>query len=743
MNTAFPDKTRCSGGDTTVATGGTLSTDARGRHHRQTKAHRCLVTGGSLALALTLQAGGVAASEFADWSVYASNTLRAEYYGASGDTSASPWPHLGGQLYDEVDLSMHRRVSPWESLRIDLSALANDSEYRFDENTAVIERARLFWEKGDGGMPFRLAVGDYYAAQSPRTVQLGLKGGQVELQPRAGQSIQLFSGLSNPTYRDLDADNGVYTGASWLTDHASLGSINLTGLHYRRAAATDQPALNQDVVSAAWYRPFELGLQTLELEAELGHFSGDYDDTGSAVDGSDQAVMVQLRSRTDAFGYRLRFERNGEHYRPAGGAITSDHRGIEGHIDGTTRSGRQWRGRLQSFRDDLESDNPLDTDVAGFAVSGPLAAGSTTFASLDGFVQRRRDDDDSVDEDTLNLRMDLTRPLSDRVTGRAGLGWTDTDDQAGGTDKTRSDLRLILDTRFGWQGWRGVVSPGLALRSNRGEGSSNEVNPTLTLSADRGAHRLRFSYNWLSQDGRDADTTDTDLRQTALAYAYRRGQHELGIEGDLFDRAPDGARDTEAYRVSAYWKVSFDRPARQRDVATPAMAALPTTGLPYIGELAPGLALQAIEETLAGNRLQPAYRQDGLVVYEARLLDAISLRQRLALVETAGILESATLVIAFSDTGNAAATAGEYLRVRDTLLQRYGAPQDSQESGEFSANLNADMVLGRFERRLDWRTDGGVIRFGIPRRIDGEVRMELTHASRLPPGDAWGLDALR
>jgi hypothetical protein len=709
------------------------------------RSRHCLVTGCTLAMAMAigLQAGVAAASELADWSVFASNTLRAEYYGASGDTSASPWPYLGGQLYDEIDLSLHRRVSPWENLRIDLSALANDSEYRFDTNTAVVERAQLFWEKGDGGMPFRLALGDYYAAQSPRTVQLGLKGGQVELQPGPGQSIQLFSGLSNPTYRDLDADNGVYTGASWLTDHASLGSINLTGLHYRRSAAADQAALDQDVLSVAWYRPFDMGLQTLELEAELGHFSGDYDDADGAENGSDQALMVQLRSRSDAFGYRLRFERNGEHYRPAGGAITPDHRGIEGHVDGTTRSGRQWRARVQSFRDDLESDNPLDTEVAGFALSGPLAGDSATFAALDGFVQRRRDDSETVDDDTINLRLDLARPLTDRVTGRAGLGWTDTDDHAGGTHTTRRDLRLILDTRFGWQGWRGVVSPGLALRSNRGDGSSNEINPTLTLSADRGAHRLRFSYNWLSQDGRDADTTDTDLRQTALAYVFRRGQHELGVEGDLFDRAPDGARDTEAYRVGAYWKVTFDRPARQRDATMPTIAALPTTGLPTIGELTPGLALQAVEETLAGSRLRPAYRQDGLVVYEAQLLDAISLRQRLALVETAGILESATLVIAFSDPGNAATTAGEYLRVRDTLLQRYGAPQDAQESGGFSANLNADMVLGRFERRLDWRTGGGVIRFGIPRRIDGEVRMELTHARNLPPGDSWGLDALR
>lgn len=57
-----------------------------------------------------------------------------------------------------------------------LSLLANTSDYRSDERGGVLERATLFWEKGDAGLPFRLEAGDFYAAQSPRTLQRGLKG---------------------------------------------------------------------------------------------------------------------------------------------------------------------------------------------------------------------------------------------------------------------------------------------------------------------------------------------------------------------------------------------------------------------------------------------------------------------------------------------------------------------------------------------------------------------------------------
>ena len=121
----------------------------------------------------------------------------------------------------------------------------------------------------------------------------------------------------------------------------------------------------------------------------------------------------------------------------------------------------------------------------------------------------------------------------------------------------------------------------------------------------------------------------------------------------------------------------------------------------------------------------------------------MGLRQRLALVDTAGQLDAATLVIGFTDNANPSSMASDYARVRDRLLQRYGPPQVSRESGLFKANLNAEMAMGRFERSLEWRTQGGLLRFGVPRRLDGQVRMEVVHATSLPPGSDWGLEALR
>ena len=67
------------------------------------------------------------------------------------------------------------------------------------------------------------------------------------------------------------------------------------------------------------------------------------------------------------------------------------------------------------------------------------------------------------------------------------------------------------------------------------------------------------------------------------------------------------------------------------------------------------------------------------------------------------------------------------------------------ERGDFGPGLATALVEGRFLRASEWHLPGGLLRFGIPRRRDGEVRLEARIARTLPSARSgyWSLDALR
>ena len=79
------------------------------------------------------------------------------------------------------------------------------------------------------------------------------------------------------------------------------------------------------------------------------------------------------------------------------------------------------------------------------------------------------------------------------------------------------------------------------------------------------------------------------------------------------------------------------------------------------------------------------------------------------------------------------------------LIDRYGPADYRVEEGEFGPNLLADLYSGKFRRIIEWSTKAGRLRFGIPNRTDGQVRMEIIHAHRFPPQTEsnWGIETLR
>ena len=125
---------------------------------------------------------------------------------------------------------------------------------------------------------------------------------------------------------------------------------------------------------------------------------------------------------------------------------------------------------------------------------------------------------------------------------------------------------------------------------------------------------------------------------------------------------------------------------------------------------------------------------------------AIFQRQRLVLGNFAGDVDLAAVVIGFADIGAADSVEQTFERVRRALVDRYGTPARMLEEGAFGPDLVADLNARRFVRVMEWDTPRGVLRFGIPRRLDGQLRMEIQHRAAFPGGlqDArWSLEAVR
>lgn len=694
---------------------------------------------------------GLDAASLDDWSWYGTNTLRAEHYANDGDPSNGYYPDSGLQWFDELNVNFSRRVSAFEQIQGSFMGLLNESDYRSPDSGVVVERASLTWEKGDASIPFRLEAGDYFGYLSYRTLQRPLKGAQIELQPRssgtAQQSLLAFAGYDAPSWREFDANASRYLGASWLVQDRRVGSLGVNFVHNARDADTTAGLgeRSQNLLSLLGDLQYRTLGQNLLLEGELGFFNGDTDTAGVAGQGrSDRGWFVQLSgSNSGPFSYRLRHEQYGQFYQPAGGSVASDRRSYEAH--GTLRlpEGAHLRGRLTRFTDDLESGNSTDTDTAGLQLGGPVAGLGSGL--LDAFVQTAEREDGQVDRRTRALSVDFSGPLSDGWSGRAGASLRSTRDHVTGVGTTRRDLRLGADHGLAFDGWRGLVSPNFTLGNVDGGGSDSlDYGPGVGLALQRGPHSVDLDLGLIARQ-RDRGDDVLDQRLSGR-YAWQHGQHRLGVELDYQGRDLDVPGDASGLRIAATYALDFDRPARSTAAASTARVVdlAPVAGL-EIAAIAPGAPLAEVRARVFAAGYAAGTDGPGMVAWEAPLLDGVDLRQRLVVEHEVDSVTRTALIIDFVDPRDTAEAMRQYEQVRRVLLERYGAPANSFDSGEIGTDLVAAINDERVVRLLEWRTPSGWLRFGIPRRLDRGVRMELQHASRFPsPRDTlWSVSLLR
>lgn len=712
-------------------------------------------------MSLLAAAGATAdGGPLAGWNVSGTNTLRVDQYDVHGLGAASPYPFEGPQIYDELGLSFDRQDRDYARWRGQLFGVLNGNRYRSLDDGLVPERMNLTREVGDVALPYRVELGDYFSYFSYMTQQRSMKGAQLELQPRLGDrvdSLVVFAGANEPSWQDFDLHEDLSAGASYLLDSARFGtwSVNTVFNHRDSEGRFGLPDRNQLVTSIGFERGLVLSSEQLNFEGEYAHFAGDHDGFGVPNGGRDRSAkgyFVELTgfSTRLPLDYRVRGERYEKDFRPRGTVVTADRRSAEAHAGWRFAAGQSLRVRLQHFDDTFQTGNEFETRTGGVSWSGPLlgALVSDLAGQLDFYAQTRDNRQDTIDLRSYTLTADVGKPLGAAWYGRVALFLQDLDDRTPfGLDRDTWQVSVSADHAFALGNVTGIVTPGLLLRFERnGRPTSNDFQPTLAFRLERERHAVGFNYGVLVQDRLETGTTDVATHTVTADYRYTRNRHLFGVEVNYFGRHPDPGLATDAWNVGLYWTYAFDRPATRPAARASGAALMPgrVTALD-LAQFAPGLVLADAEAALRGLGVTSGVEQGGARVYEARVLPEIPQRQRLALVHGAGQLDRAALIVEFDNLGSADTVQQTFERVRKALIDRYGQPANVYEEGEFGSGFVRDLNAQRFIRITEWQTPQGVLRFGIPRRYDGRVRMELQHRTAFPAlrDTLWGLEGVR
>lgn len=674
-----------------------------------------------------------------------------EHYRSYGDDSVSPYRSTGGEAYSSQTLKLQHSVSEYESIQGRFSGLLNSSSYRSPfENEYIVEQFAASWEKGDGAIPFIAEVGDYYASFSSRSLQRPLKGARVELQPIADNwqhSIVGLSGYVDNDYRFFEPEEEYYYGASWLAEHERLGAFIFNAVHNEKnieaslSAGTTSENHHQSVISLAMEQDFSILNQDLNVELETAYLDGNPNNTTTKQ--TDRSYSMSLDGQYNRIiQYGASFEQNGEHFSPVGGSVSADKRDFQADISFRFSQGTQVRFGGQWLENGFESADPTDIDTYDMKVIGTAFDQGEGGVNFSVNVQTRDSENESgsIDSRAHNAGLTLSKRLNPEWSIRGASQWRyNRNDVTNDTDTSR-DVTVNLDRQINWAGWSGVVSPGVNLVGFNGQGDTDYTQfvPYFSTSLSKGAHSFNASYrfNYTNQDP-SLDNVSEISQQTASArYNFDQGDYVLSVYGDSYDRTPDNAGNTHAYRFGLQLSYPFNRPARsernksefaQYDVASNEQFFSDFDRLWNLGGQS-HVDVVAMLESQNYNNIQ---KRSNKTIAQGLFLSQISLTQNMVYNFEDG-KDLNAIALTFTPLENSSsALKREYQNVLDELIKTLGQPTAAYERGNFTSAVREDLAENRFKRIVEWSGDDGDYRFGLPHRLDGQLVFELQKRKRL------------
>jgi hypothetical protein len=688
-------------------------------------------------------------------------TIRLDHYDSSGPRANSTLPFEGQDAYGEIGINFYKQDRPYARWRGQIYGVANGNDYRSVDKGIVPERLNLTREVGDSEIPYRVELGDYFSYFSYMTQQRSLKGIQLEFQPgfeNRTDSFIFFAGSNESSWQELTPNDDYSIGSSYLLNNTSTGAWSFNTVFNSRDSDTSLGLAGRDqiVTSASWQNEYTVGHHNLVFEGEAAHFMGDHNGSTAGASGED-------RSGTGYFfefggdiidsplDYRFRAERYNKDFRPRGAVVTPDRRSLEGHAGWQFNSGILLKGRLQAFDDAFQSSNELETRTAGINLNGPILGTSyeNVTGIIDAFAQQQENELKTIDRDLVNITVDFNAPLPKEWYGQFSIFTQIIEDHSvANIDNETWQVSLSGDHDFEVGGFNGVITPGILLRLLRGGSpESDDIRPTIAFNLNRDAHSVGFNYGLLTQDRNDG-VSDIVTQTMAMDYRYERGQNTFGAELSFNGRDPDPGSSTDDWTAGVYWTHSFDWPAKKLLLASAAPAQkLVVADIKSIDvyNLAPGLSYVNTVNQLVELGLRNAYLRGNAQVWEYRLLPRILQRQRLAVVVEDNEIEYSALIIDFENVGNVDSVKQLFDRVQKALIDKYGSPTNFFEDGEFTSSFVRDVNRQELIRIYEWQTQHGKVRFGIPRRLDGKVRMEVQHRRKFgqPRDTLWSLEEIR
>lgn len=691
------------------------------------------------------------------WTITGDLSFDASTYDTHGNKAASPYQSTGGQYYSTLNSFLRKDFSDYRNLSGRFSLLANDSDYRSQFENLTVEQFSLSYEDGEGSIPYAVDLGDIYASFSPRSLQVPIKGAMIEFQPGGDdaawrQSISVLSGFDQGVYRDIDMNDSVYAGVSWLLENEAVGSVLINSVqNFKSASALNTEDINQNVTSIAGATDFSFAGQSLSAEAEVATFYGSLADEANPANILDNKFDNGLFTRLGGFSaspldYSISFERYGEHYRPAGAVITPNQSMLESNIGWRFSNGLRLSGRQLRVESELESTNPLLENTYGARLSGPLFTGSVNGLSgtLDGDYSTLKDDTGITEADTYTVGLNLQKVINDSWTGRYTFRGRRNDNQITSNITNAQDHSLTLDHAWSWGDMNGVVSPGLAfIESSDDTRSDRQIGPQFTASANLNNHSASASYQF-RQIEQKLPETNIFTDSATLRYAYTINEHTIALTGDYFSRDLTNS-DTNAYRVGLNYTINFNytsdtgSSSSTGDLAATSPAYSDILFLPTLGQSVSELKAASIAAGLTAPR-----KMGNFQVIEERPLPRINLRQQAVYLFKNDSLSKHAIVMEPASE-SPAVLSRDFQTALSEVIRKFGRPSASYENGQFSATLSEDIASGQFRRMYEWNKNGRIIRFGIPRRLDSQIRFELVGATEFPApsNPIWGIDTAK
>lgn len=214
---------------------------------------------------------------------------------------------------------------------------------------------------------------------------------------------------------------------------------------------------------------------------------------------------------------------------------------------------------------------------------------------------------------------------------------------------------------------------------------------------------------------------------------------------------------SQSYQITAFWQHAFDHSWSMAARPTPSAPEITTATTALEGSVtSPQLEATNVftrfnlgtsfkDAVIALETLTSApVRQWGELVYaDYKVFTDIPQRQRLVLEPGDEKVKRAALLIDVDSS--IPGQIGDVLdRVRRTLIEQLGAPTEVDERGTFGPHLAERHRAGLFTRTTQWQLPGGIVRLGLPRRLDGRLRVEVHYAAMMGRlrDPSWGLDLM-